>query len=160
MFLRRRTSPYPQSALIGELLTASETRWTRTPSLRPNDTSSTVSETPILNQLLLHVLHLPVSGPCAHIPRGPPRPLRLCKTCGLAKDLRGLSIAGEGVGSGRGRELASREEICAWGIGGDDNCSSSPRRAPSYLWMYAGSCGSILSPWPNVYTGWRVNCSG
>ena len=71
---------------------------------------------------------------------------------GLAKDLRGLSIAGEGGDTGRGGELKSREEINAWGIGGDNSRPSSPRSGPSSPRAHTVSSGSTLNPWSTGQT--------
>ncbi|RDX46872.1 phosphatases II [Lentinus brumalis] len=70
---------------------------------------------------------------------------------GLAKDFRGLSVAGEQGDPARGGELKSREEINAWGqSGGDSSRPSSPQRSgPSSPRAHtlSPSSGSTLNPW-------------
>ena len=67
---------------------------------------------------------------------------------GLAKDLKGLSVAGDGSDSGRGGELKSRDEINAWGRGeGDGSRPSSPHRQPGSPRAYTYSSGNTINPW-------------
>ena len=67
---------------------------------------------------------------------------------GLAKDLKGLSLAGDTSDTARGGELKSREEINAWGQGGDDSRPSSPlRQSTASPRAYTYSSGNTINPW-------------
>ena len=74
---------------------------------------------------------------------------------GLAKDLRGLSLAGEQGDPARGGELKSREEINAWGQSGGDSRPSSPHRSgpssPRAHTVSASSGGSTINPWNTTH---------
>ncbi|KAI0823554.1 phosphatases II [Trametes gibbosa] len=65
---------------------------------------------------------------------------------GLAKDFKGLAVAGEGGEGARGGELRSRDEINAWGVAGDDSRPSSPRGGPPSR-AHTVSSGSTYNPW-------------
>lgn len=67
---------------------------------------------------------------------------------GLAKDFKGLSLAGEGSDPARGGELKSRDEINAWGQGEDHGSRpSSPPRQPGSPRAYTYSSGNTINPW-------------
>ncbi|TBU50226.1 phosphatases II [Dichomitus squalens] len=67
---------------------------------------------------------------------------------GLAKDLKGISLAGDTNDTARGGELKSREEINAWGQGGDDSRPSSPlRQSAASPRAYTYSSGNTVNPW-------------
>ncbi|KAI0371674.1 phosphatases II [Pilatotrama ljubarskyi] len=176
-FLQRGGSPATQPTPLGELAAAPEAQRARTPSLRPNDTLSTTPGPPSTDPLTPPRTPSPrlrtvrTTSPRAtgssqagaelfssggmrsfwgKVSSNATAALSVVQDAygGLAKDLRGLSLAGEGGDSARGGELKSREEINAWGVGEDGSSRpSSPRSGPSSPRAHTVSAGSTLNPW-------------
>ncbi|KAI0362640.1 phosphatases II [Trametes cingulata] len=175
-FLQRGGSPATQPTPLGELAAAPEAQRARTPSLRPNDTLSTTPGAPSTDPLTPPRTPSPrlrtvrATSPRATTSSQAGAELfssggmrsfwgKVSSNAtaafsavqdaygGLAKDLRGISLAGEGGDSARGGELKSREEINAWGVGEDDDRASSPRGGPSTPRAHTVSAGSTLNPW-------------
>ncbi|KAI0780451.1 phosphatases II [Trametes elegans] len=171
-FLQRGSSPSPQATPLGEPAPGPEAQRARTPSLRPFDTLSTSTGTPSADPVSPprtpspRIRSVRTSSPRAAgssqapgdvFSSGGMRSLwgKVSSNAtaafsvvqdaygGLAKDFRGLALAGEGGDPARGGELKSREEINAWGVGGDGSRPSSPR----YSRAQTVSPGSTLNPW-------------
>ncbi|KAL1947939.1 hypothetical protein VTO73DRAFT_13663 [Trametes versicolor] len=174
-FLQRGASPASQNTPLGESPAAPEVQRARTPSLRPFDTLSTSPGVPSSDPITPPRTPSPrmrsvrTTSPRAttssqagaelfssggvrsfwgKFSTNATAAFSVVQDAygGLAKDLRGLSV-GEGGDPVRGGELKSREEIDAWGTGGDNSRPSSPRGGPSSPRAHTVSSGSTLNPW-------------
>ncbi|OSD08378.1 phosphatases II [Trametes coccinea BRFM310] len=179
-FLQRGSSPSPQGTPLNEPSAAPEGQRTRSPSMRPFDTlssgSGAASPDPVAPPRTPspRIRSVRTSSPRANtssqggadlfssgvrsfwgkVSSNATAALSVVQDTygGLAKDLRGLSLAGEPGDSARGGELKSREEINAWGIGGENSRPSSPRSGPSSPRAHTVSSGSTLNPWSSGQT--------
>ncbi|KAI0636505.1 phosphatases II [Trametes polyzona] len=174
-FLQRGASPAFQANPLGDSPAPPEPQRARTPSLRPFDTSATTSAAPLSDSITPprtpspHLRTVRTSSPRATASSQAGAELfssggvksfwgKFSSNAtaafsavqdaygGLAKDFRGLSLAGEGDNA-RGGELRSKEEINAWGVGGDDSRPSSPRGGPSSPRAHTLSSGTTHNPW-------------